>query len=244
VNILKNLAIWFLTIVVVALVVHEFLLEREIQSVRAERIASDSLRKVAESQYEVKVREVNSEREMNASLKQQNKALADEFGKRDVEVREITSLVLKLWSDSAKGKIEHIDTAKGETAFSVTSNDSIVTLNGIVQTKSPYHVWGEFLFANLPPVTIVLYEDELHYINARVHADDKVMSLVSFHVEQFKPQPTEEGLRFILGAGPARTFDSNATFGLSGVAGVTWRTWGIAGIVFPNGYGVQLIKRL
>jgi len=113
VNILKNLAIWFLTIVVVALVVHEFLLQREIQSVRAERIASDSLRKVAESQYEVKVREVNSERKMNASLKQQNKALANELGKRDVEVREITSLVLKLRADSAKGKIEHIDTAKG-----------------------------------------------------------------------------------------------------------------------------------
>ena len=215
--------------------------DNEIAELRRERISADSLKKVAENQYELKVREVESQETLLKDVKAINADLAKELDKRDLDIVALTSLVIQLRADTGHGHVDAIDSSKGRVDFTLESNNKIVLVKGYTQI-SPKEVKGIFSFATLPTITIVLYEDELKYINARVVLDDRVATLVSFHTEAYKPKPIEEGWRWIAGFGIARTFYSGLIYGPAAIGGATWREWGLAGMVAPNSIGIMLLK--
>ena len=134
--------------------------DAEIADLRKERIASDSLKRVAENQYELKVREVESQKTLLKDVKVINAALAKELDKRDLDIFALTSLVIQLRADSGHGHVDAIDTSKGRVDFTLESMNKIVSLKGYTQI-SPREVSGIFTFAVLPNIAIVLYEDEL-----------------------------------------------------------------------------------
>ncbi len=213
----------------------------EIAELRRERISVDSLKKVAENQYELKVHEVESQKTLLKDVKAINAALAKELDKRDLDIAALTSLVIQLRADTGHGHVDAIDNSKGRVDFTLESNNKIVSLKGYTQI-SPKEVKGIFSFATLPTIAIVLYEDELKYINARVVLDERVATLVSFYTEAYKPRPIEEGWRWIAGFGIARTFDSGLIYGPAAIGGATWREWGVAGVIAPNSIGIMLLK--
>ena len=222
-------------------------LKTEISDLRKERIAADSLKRVAENQYELKVREVASEKTLRVSLGLVNDGLLAELKKKDAKIRELSVLVIRLKSDSAHGEIIDTDPAYSDSGevnrfdFTLESDNGIVSFNGFA-SLSPRIVRGVFTFKRLPPISIVLYEDDLQYVNARIGVDESLMDIVSFDVQAYKPALGPEGFRFLLGAGPARTFDDDVGFGLAAMAGVTWRKWGVSGVIGPNMYSLMLIK--
>jgi hypothetical protein len=224
---------------IVWLMIDKFTLQSENADLRAERIATDSLRKVAVNQWEIKVREVQSERELKVQLGLKNDTLAKELGKRDVKIRELTELTIALKADSGRGTVI-VDSTKSQYKFTLASDNGLVTVKGLLLTRT-LKATGRFTFAPIPPISIVLYEDELKYINARVKVDERYMDLVSFKVQRYEPA-AQESWRGFLGAGIQKSFDLPIRFGPFALAGVTWHSWGVSGMVGANSYGLSVIR--
>ncbi|MFH0989819.1 MAG: hypothetical protein V1799_07375 [bacterium] len=214
---------------------------REVSSLRAERIAADSLHKVGVNQWERKVREVESERELWNQLKEKQKVLYAELGKRDISIKQFQELVVKLRNDSGHGIVYMVDSSRQNYRFELFSDNGIVRVSGLLETH-PLSVSGLFTFNPLPPISVVLYEDELKYIDARIIVDERYMSLVSFNVQRLKPSNDIPSWKTYLGAGIAKSFGGSIQFGPLLVGGVAYKDWGVGGVVCPDNYGVAITK--
>jgi len=225
------LLLWFM--------LQKWSLEHEIADLRTERIASDSLRQVAVNQWERKVREVESERDLMAQLKDKNNELWKELKKRDVTILQLEELTIALKADSGRGVV-YVDSTHSEYRFTLSSDNGLVVVNGVLKTR-PMKAFGAFTFAPLPPISVVLYEDELKYIDARVTIDERYLKMVSFNVQRFEPSKGSTWKAFV-GAGITRSFDTGFSFGPLVIGGVTWSNWGVGGMVGANNYGVAFIR--
>ena len=225
------LLLWF--------VLQKWGLEHEIADLRRERINSDSLHQVAVNQWERKVREVESERDLLAQLKDKNNELWKELKKRDVTILQLEELTIALKADSGRGVV-YVDSTRSDYTFTLSSDNGLVVVNGILKTR-PMKAFGAFTFAPLPPISVVLYEDELKYIDARVTIDERYLKMVSFDVQKYEPSKGPSWKAFV-GAGITRSFDVGVSFGPLVIGGVTWSNWGVGGMVGANSYGVGFIR--
>ena len=216
-------------------------LKHDNKALRRERIAFDSLHQVAQGMYERKVREVESQREILRAAIVLNAKLAEDLKKRDVKIQELSSMIVQIKPDSAVGTL----TPKDSGSFEI----DLKSLNGIVRfiglaKYAPPTVTGRFEFSPMPPISIILYRDELDYVTARVGIDEKIADLVSYDVTSYKIDANVKSFRFTVGLGPARPFDPGSTVGLVGYAGIAWKTWGVGSIIGPNVIGVMVTKDL
>ena len=225
------LLLWF--------VLQKWSLEHENADLRRERINSDSLHQVAVNQWERKVREVESERDLMVQLKDKNNDLWKELKKRGVTIRQLQELTIALKADSGRGVV-YVDSTRSEYRFTLSSDNGIVVVNGVLQTRPP-KAFGAFTFAPLPPISVVLYEDELKYIDARVTIDERYLKMVSFNVQKYEPSKGPSWKAFV-GAGITRSFDAGVSFGPLVIGGVTWSNWGVGGMIGANSYGMAFIR--
>ena len=221
-------------------------LHSEIDKLHNKIEEADSLHKVADGQYERKVQDYYSESELNAALRDSNSAMAKDLKKKNAKLLELTSFTIQVRPDSAVGKVTQstVDTVhhRSRYEFTVLSENRFATFDGWLLTN-PDTAGGVFSYALLDSCEIVLYEDTDGFINARVHLDDRIASLSSFSVQRLKPTTPGDGWRFRTGIGAVKGFgDSGYRFGLGALIGVSYGSWGISGIVVPNGFGSLLTK--
>jgi hypothetical protein len=235
----------FLVLIIVGWVAyHIHSLNAEIDRLHNQIETKDSLHVVAPGEYERLVQDFYTESELRKAAQDSNGILAKALKLKNGKIIELTALTIQMRSDSGHGKITKVTTdtinKSSHYEFKITSDDNFSTLYGWLDTN-PYDVGGFFTFAPLDSTFIVLYEDTDGFINARVALDDRLASLTAFSVQRIKPTLPGDGWRFRTGIGAVKGFNGNS-FGLGALIGVSYGSWGVSGIIVPNGIGGLLTK--
>jgi len=241
-----GIGIFIVLIIVGWTALHIHSLNKEIDKLHNQIEQSDSLHLVSPGQYERKVQDFYTESQLRKAAQDSNSKLAKAIKIKNGKIIELTAITIQMRSDSGRGKVTQAtyDTATKSShyEFQITSDDNFATLSGWLNTN-PYDVGGFFSFTPLDSTLIVLYQDTDGFINARVALDDRLASLTAFSVQRIKPTVPGDGWRFRTGIGAVKGFgDSGYKFGLGALIGVSYGSWGVSGIIVPNGIGGLLTK--
>jgi hypothetical protein len=230
---IKDILILSLSIIIIVLLLFGWVrynqmqkkLYDEIHSANKTIIAMDKLTKEDDGQYAKLINYLNSQKDLNNQLKEQNRELYDLINKQNERLLMINNSVITLRGEVVEGfgSINKTDTNRIDLKLQYPDpKNSFITWTGFVNRKTAFYK-GEFSFGKLP-LQIVMTETDRGIWKSRLIGPEWLI-VDSMEINSL-PLPTPEKISnfgLLFGGGYQKSFNSSITDALSLGIGVQYK---------------------